>query len=87
MTEDKYKRIFDDYLDEETGVVDFIEKFMNQWKSDRDNFEVNDDRFQRLVDRIFTSCDCYSENPVGQFEIDEKQLKEEVRFLSHIWFG
>lgn len=87
MTEDKYKRIFEDYLADKLHVDDFIENFMRQWKADRDNEERNDKRFQRLVDRIFTSCDCYSSTASGQFEISEKQLKGEVGLLNHIWFG
>ena len=87
MTEDKYKKIFNDYLTDKSNVDDFIDSFMNQWRSDRDKNEDNDSRFQRLVDRIFTSCDCYSETPEGQFEINEEQLKDEVGLLTHIWFG
>ncbi len=87
MTEDKYKTIFDDYLTSKLNIDDFIDRFMNQWRVDRDKNEYNDSRFQRLVDRIFTTCDCYSTTPNGQFEIDEKQLKDEVRLLAHIWFG
>jgi hypothetical protein len=87
MTEDKYKKIFDDYLTDKSSVDTFVEIFMNQWKEDRDNNENNDSRFRRLIDRVFTSCDCYSATPEGQFQIDEKQLKEEVGLLTYIWFG
>jgi hypothetical protein len=87
MTEDKYKKIFDDYLTDKSDVDDFIDRFMNQWREDRDKKEDNDSRFQRLIDRVFISCDCYSATPEGQFEIVEKQLKDEVGLLTHIWFG
>jgi hypothetical protein len=87
MTENKYKKIFDDYLTDKLDVENFIERFMTQWKTDRDGNKNNDQRFQRLIDRIFTSCDCYSATPEGQFEINEKQLKDEVGVLLHIWFG
>jgi hypothetical protein len=87
MTEDKYKKLFDDYLTDKSGVDDFIDRFMNQWRADREKKEDNDSRFQRLIDRVFTSCDCYSATPEGQFEMDEKQLKDEVGLLTHIWFG
>ena len=87
MTEDKYKKILDDYLTDKSSVDDFIDRFMNQWKTDREKNEDNDSRFQRLIDRIFTTCDCYSPTPEGQFEIDEKQLRNEIGLLTHIWFG
>jgi hypothetical protein len=35
MTEDKYKKLFDDYLTDKSGVDDFIDRFMNQWRADR----------------------------------------------------
>jgi len=87
MTEDKYKKILDDFLADKSNVDDFIDRFMTQWRTDRDRNESNDSRFQRLIDRVFTSCDCYSATPQGQFEINEKQLKDEVVLLTHIWFG
>ncbi|RZK60103.1 MAG: hypothetical protein EOO91_02675 [Pedobacter sp.] len=87
MTEYKYKKIFEDYLVNKSDVNSFIESFSSQWKIDRDNNQANDDRFKRIIDRIFTSCDCYSQNPVEKFEITEKQLKEEIALLAHIWYG
>jgi hypothetical protein len=87
MTKNKYKEMFDDFLSDKLDADHFIERFMNQWRTDRDMNESNDIRFQRLIDRLFTSCDCYSKRPDGQFEINEGQLKDEVRLLSHIWFG
>lgn len=87
MTEDKYKRIFDDYLSNKSDVNSFIDNFMNQWRADRDNSVNNDGRFQRIIDRIFTNCDCYTEAPQGEFEISEKSLKEELELLIHIWYG
>ena len=87
MTEDKYKEMFDDFLTDKLDVDHFIERFMNQWRTDRDMNESNDMRFQRLIDRLFTSCDCYSKTADGQSEINEGQLKDEVGLLSHIWFG
>ena len=69
------------------NVEDFIDSFFSQWRHDRDNGIANAPRFQRLIDRIFTSCDCYSENPQGSFEISEQGLKNEVQLLAHIWWG
>lgn len=87
MTEDRFKKIFEDYLTNKSGVDDFIDRFMNQWRVDRDKNESNDSRFQRLIDRVFTSCDCYSATPEGPYEIDEEQLKDEVGLLTYIWYG
>jgi len=87
MAEDNYKRIIDTFLANEIDVNKFIDQFMNQWRKDRDENVKNDNRFQRLIDRIFTSCDCYNEKPEKHFEIDENKLKQEVELLRHIWFG
>ncbi len=87
MTENRYKEIFDDYLEGTLNVDAFIDKFMNQWREDRDNNIQNDDRFQRLVDRVFTSCDCYTKQPVRSVDINEEQLKSEVALFRYIWFG
>ena len=87
MTEDKYKVLFDDFLTNKLDVDTFIERFMTQWRIDRDMNESNDNRFQRLINRVFTSCDSYSEMPKGQFEISEAELKKELGLLSYIWFG
>jgi len=86
-TEKAYQTIFDDYLSGKGGVDTFIERFMTQWRTDRDADTRLDERFQRLIDRVFTSCDCYSENPSDNFEISEEELRREVAMLRHIWFG
>lgn len=87
MTENTYKVIIDKYLQGNLNVDQFIEEFMEQWRKDRDSNTVNDERFQRLIDRVFTSCDCYSEEPKREIEITEKQLKDEISLFRYIWFG
>ena len=87
MSEHKYKTIIDDYLSNTFSVTEFIIKFMLAWKDDRDNNVAYDEKFQRLIDSVFTSCDCYNENPQGKFEITENELKQEISLLNHIWFG
>jgi hypothetical protein len=87
MTELKYKFLIDKYLENSLNVEDFIDAFISQWRYDRDNEIANDPKFQRLIDRMFTSCDCYSEMPQGPIEISEEGLKNEVQLLAHIWWG
>lgn len=87
MTESAYKFIIDQYLQGNLNVDQFIEEFMEKWKHDRDINTIYDQRFQRLIDRLFTSCDCYSPDPERKYELSEQQLKNEISLLRHIWFG
>ncbi|AXE19189.1 hypothetical protein DR864_16235 [Runella rosea] len=87
MTEQKYKLLIDNYLNKGSSVEKFTNAFFQQWKHDRDNEIVHDSKFQRLIDRLFTSCDCYSENLQRPIEISETELRNEVGLLSHIWWG
>lgn len=82
-----YQHIFDDYLSNTDCTEVFIERFMKRWRADRDAPNLYNEKFQRLIDRIFTSCDCFSEVPSTNFEITEEQLKQEIGLLRHIWFG
>ncbi len=87
MNELKYKILLEDYLSKKYDVDKFIDKFMFEWKSDRDANVIHDDKFQRIIDRIFTGCDSYAKNPKDEFEISEKELKDEVGLLKYLWFG
>lgn len=95
MMQADYKRIIDYYLSREASVDEFIAAFMEQWRFDRDNpreqaeglEQISAQRFGRLMNRLFTSCDCYDEAPEGTFEISEEQLRQEVGLLAHIWWG
>ena len=87
MKADIYKRIIDNYLADKLDVIKFIERYVNQWRRDKSVKLYNDSRFQWLINRIFTSCNCYAAKPESQFEIDEKQLREEVGKFRNIWYG
>jgi hypothetical protein len=86
-SEKSYQIIFDDYLSAKDSVEVFIQRFMTTWRRDRDANTPHNEKFGRLIDRVFTSCDCFEENPSTDFEISEKELKREIRLLKHIWFG
>ncbi len=87
MTGNIYKLLIEKYLNKGSSVEEFIESYFRQWRHDRDNQITHDLKFQRLIDRVFTSCDCYSDNPQGPCEISEKELRDELGLLSHIWWG
>jgi hypothetical protein len=89
MPEHSYKALINDYLDQMTPVEAFIDAYFRLWKSERDNgaLEGYDPRFQRMADRIFTSCDCYREDPQRPHEISETELRNELEVLRHIWWG
>lgn len=86
MSESAYRSVIDSYLNHRLTVDEFIDSFMTQWKNDRE-YNSFDPRFRRLIDRLFTSCDCYHEDPKGEFEISEIELKNEVELLNYIWWG
>ena len=88
MSELSYKIIIDKYLNDKCSTDEFINSYYNQWRKDRDDetMKTFDPKFQRLIDRIFTSCDCYK-HPLKSIRISESELKNELRTLSHIWFG
>ena len=44
-------------------------------------------RFDRLMDRLFTSCDCYWPDPEGPIEISEEELRRELSLFRYIWWG
>ncbi len=90
-----YKRIIDSYLANVTDAEGYITAFMGQWRQDRDKefehplVERTPDtlRFGRLMDRLFTSCDCFDSDPQGPFEINEDVLRDEVRLFRYLWWG
>ncbi|WP_083769102.1 colicin immunity domain-containing protein [Dyadobacter fermentans] len=82
-----YKLFIDRYLNDHVVVEEFIRSFFEQWRRDRDTGQNHDERFARLIDRIFTSCDCYNAEPEGPLEISELDLKTEVQLLTYIWWG
>ena len=88
MKENKYKIIFDNYVSGQYSSEEFIDQFSEEWRQDRDDNSsiLYDEKFQRLIGRVFTSCDCFHQT-IEQIRFSEKQLKDEVQLLSYIWFG
>ncbi|MBW7914273.1 MAG: hypothetical protein H3C54_11405 [Taibaiella sp.] len=87
MCETTYKHILDLFLTRQIDVKIFIDQYFAQWESDRDNAVSFDPKFERMIGRIFTSCDCYSEDPENPYEISEEQLRLEIDLLRYIWWG
>jgi hypothetical protein len=89
MAESTYKHILDQFLTQQVDVNTFIDQYFAQWKSDRDTGKAvsYDPKFQRMIGRIFTSCDCYDEKPEMPQEISEEQLRQEIDLLRYIWWG
>jgi len=79
--------LIDSFVNNESDADVFINSYFIQWRIDRDNSESYDIRFQRIIGRIFTSCDCYSKNPETTYEISETELRNEVSLLAYIWWG
>ncbi len=86
MRESEYLIHFKSFTSNETSSEAFVLAFTQLWKKDRQNTSF-DPKFRRLIDRVFTSCDCYDKNPSRPEEISEEELRNEVALLSHIWFG
>lgn len=86
MSESAYRSIIGGYLNHGLTVDEFVNSYIIQWKQDRE-YDSFDPRFRRLIDRLFTSCDCYHKDSEGAFEISETELKNEVQLLTHIWWG
>lgn len=87
MRESEYLILFNNFISNEVSSESFILAFMQLWRKDRDQSTRFDPKFHRLIDRVFTSCDCYDENPSKPEEINEEELRNEVALLNHIWFG
>jgi hypothetical protein len=87
--ETHYKRLIEAFLKADISVDQFVSDFQQFWGECRDNGAAArlDPRFQRLVDRIFTSCDVYTPEPVERYEFDAEQLWLEVHLLAYIWWG
>ena len=86
-SEHYYKLIMDQYLEDQIVVDEFIKLFIAHWRRAHDASNNYDERFNRLISRLFTSCDCYSKEPEGPFEILEMELKNEVQIFRWIWWG
>ncbi|HEX8326034.1 MAG TPA: colicin immunity domain-containing protein [Hymenobacter sp.] len=90
MNEANYRPIIEAYLGQQLSVDAYITAFMRQWKNDRDAQQptsqqtTSDTLFARMMDRLFTSCDCYDENPEGPVGISESTLRDEVALFHPI---
>lgn len=84
MFEENYQRIMFRFLRHQSTVNEFVEEFMTRWKLDRDA-PVQDEKFRDMIDRLFTSCDCYRPSPLEAWEISEEELRAEVKKLSPAW--
>jgi hypothetical protein len=89
MEDTKYKEMLDMFLSRKIDVNTFIDIYFAAWKEDRDNENTisYDPKFQRMIDRIFTSCDCYTERPENTHDISEEELRHEIDLLRYIWWG
>ena len=98
MNEDDYKPILAAYLGNGLTVDEYITAFMEQWKRDRDaawgkplpEESPRQEQFHEMMNRLFTSCDCYDEHPDPEsaWEISEEELRQEVQlFYQRMWQG
>jgi len=86
-----YLQIVQNFLQGQLPVDDFIRDYMRQWREDRDAewkalggapaLETSTSKFNEATDRAFTACDCYSPNPINQFDISKAQLRAELQGL------
>ena len=94
MNEGDYKPILADYLGNRLTVDEYISAFMKQWKHDRDEAwsqplpeqAPRQEQFHEMMNRLFTSGDCYDEHPESPWEISEEELRQEVQlFYQRLW--
>lgn len=88
-SDENFKLLIQSFLLNEISACEFSDKFIVKWRDNRDSdASVQlDPRFQRLIDRIFTSCDAYDPNPENKWEINNEQLLQEIELLAYIWWG
>ncbi|GJJ00092.1 hypothetical protein RugamoR64_06300 [Duganella rhizosphaerae] len=100
MTYLRHQKIYQDamaqFVQDALSADEFIIRFMQQWRLDRDALwehinagkaRVVDDRvFCEIMDQVFTACDCYSPEPSSPPDISAAQLKSEVRESYQRWW-
>jgi len=95
QSRDLYVNLMENFIDNKIIATEFVEKFFEMWKFDRDrkvnfknlsyvtrNFELTKlDKFSDLVLILFNDCEVFEPNPVlrDKYEIDEIELKECVK--------
>jgi len=67
---------------------EFVNRFLAQWKSDRDeqwnrvntghSIAVDESSLCEILDQMLTTCDVYSPIPEGVHAIDASQLRAEI---------
>jgi hypothetical protein len=87
--EAEYRTVVEELLNSRVSVDEFVASFMKIWREQRDSERAQklDQKLQRLVDRIFTSCDVYSPEPLEDWEYNADQLRSEVALLAYVWRG
>ncbi|WHY84643.1 colicin immunity domain-containing protein [Neobacillus novalis] len=75
----KYKRLMEDFINEEITVKDFERGYLNTFKNETERM---DNTLFEILNGVFEAVDCYwHECLPGEetaFEISEQQLRKEV---------
>ena len=95
MDQKDYKPILAAYLGNRLTVEEYITAFMKQWKRDCDDAwgkplpeeSPRQKQFHEMMNRLFTSGDCYDEHPEASHEISEEELRQEVQLFYHRLWG
>ena len=89
MAETAYQALIRSCLRNEISIDSFVERFSEIWRSDRDSGEmtVYCIQFQRLIDRVFTNCDCLAPTPESATDMDEDAFRTELQLMYEIWWG
>jgi len=93
---DEYYVLVRKFLSSEISAHTFTMKFIEKWGIDRDCQYAEIDKGELIskeeanfcghLDLIFSACDCYEPVPEDNIEIDENQLRIEVRqVLANCW--
>ena len=96
--ENVYRELIRDFLSQQIDAIIFVEKFIAQWKHDRDKqfeeinkgiepSETEEELSDKLLDQIFTACDCYNPKPEEKYELNDEQLFIEVKKLASNYWG
>lgn len=70
----RYAALIESFLGEQRTVEQFVSDFLDEWKRDRDSGIRTGD----AIDKLMTGVDCYSDEPIDAWTIDEDQLRREA---------
>jgi hypothetical protein len=86
-----YRSLMAQFIRGSSSADEFMERFMEQWRLDRDAQweQLNTGmvtvpaelEFGEILDQLFTACDCYTPTPNNSFEISAAEFKTEVAEL------